>query len=205
MRKQTVCRSRIMPDWQTNKGCRIHRQPSHKNNYFLLLFKSSDYSRASNFSFNLSLGAAPTNLSTICPPLKKSIVGMLRTPKSSAISAFSSTSHFPTISLPSYSSASSEMIAPRSPEVNNQWQFAVFILFEVLCRNFYFHFIISCLLVIVAHEVLHLYKHLQITCHYRMFYDTASEVYRPAVVVVLRNCNLNGTAGQQLFNQFGPL
>ena len=112
MRKQTVCRSRIMPDWQTNKGCRCIRQPSHKNNYFLLLVKSSDYSRASNFSFNLSLGAAPTNLSTICPPLKKSIVGMLRTPKSSAISAFSSTSHFPTISIPSYSSASSEMIGP---------------------------------------------------------------------------------------------
>ena len=54
--------------------------------YSIILFivPESAYNRALNFSSRTFFGAAPTNLSTNSPPLKKRIVGILRTPYSIA-------------------------------------------------------------------------------------------------------------------------
>ena len=52
----------------------------------------------------------PTCLSTNSPFLKNSTVGMLRIPYSAATSPFSSTSHLPIRTCPSYISANSSMI-----------------------------------------------------------------------------------------------
>lgn len=70
----------------------------------------SNYNKASNFSWNIALEPAPTVLSTNSPFLKNSTVGTLRIPKRVVKSEFSSTSHFPTLTRPSYSTANSSII-----------------------------------------------------------------------------------------------
>ena len=92
-----------------NKKASDQRQHISNQMPSFILF-SSFYKRAWNFSVKVAFDAAPTNLSTSWPPLKKRIVGILRTPNSMAISSFSSTSHLPTTILPSNSSANSDTI-----------------------------------------------------------------------------------------------
>lgn len=60
------------------------------------------------------LGTAPTSLSFIWPSLKKRRVGMLLIPNWAAISSQSSTLHFATMALPSYSEATSSTVGARA-------------------------------------------------------------------------------------------
>ena len=119
----------------------------------------ADYNKASNFSLNIALEPAPTVLSTNSPFLKNRTVGTLRIPKRVVRSEFSSTSHLPTLTRPSYSSANSSIIGAiflqgphhvaqksttrGSPAFNSLSKFASVIIFSIVTIYFGWIYIIE--------------------------------------------------------------
>ena len=80
-----------------------------QNRYYLSVQGKTiqSYTYISSQNRLVRLSNRPTCLSTSSPPLRKTMVGMLRTPYFIVISSFSSTSHLPISTRPSYSAASS--------------------------------------------------------------------------------------------------
>ena len=77
---------------------------------FIVIIVIINYISESIFALNSFFLTNPTKTSFTSPFLRKTNIGIFRTPNCTAMSLFSSVSHFPITTLPLYSSANSSTI-----------------------------------------------------------------------------------------------